>query len=433
MTRLRSLLLLALACSLCADDTAPLQLGPGDFELLPLDELEQPQLLRDQRPLATRMQRLGRQRERLRKQLQELDAPRGAAADQLRAQLAELERELAPLVAELTAVLRADFGIDDSVLRSIKSARPGENRVARYAHDLVLEFGALSDAQRALLEPLVADIDGAQLAWLASQRRLERQRDDRQSDALQRQQIQALSAQSREAERRFWIVVDVVLDTSQRAAVRRMLPNAFDRHVDNLQHLYRLPGLTPSQSTRLEALVAQVVSEGAADQVEIDLLNQELRNRELARERRDALTEQRQAAQDRQLDLRLLSRRISKQILTPEQLEAWDAIPPYVTVGNRNMRSEERLRGIKLEPEQSLALAALRENYEGARDTYNQRAREIREMGADFGPDSPQMQMMETMMMGLQGDGQQTQREAARTLYLEILTPEQLSAWMLGI
>lgn len=423
------LLPVLLCCALLVADDAALQLGPGDFELLPLDELERGRLFREHGALVERMQALGRRHAQLGRQLDELE-PDSDAQARVRTQQAEVAGRLAPLFGELTAILRAEFGIDDAHLARVKAAPVGERRVARYAHAQVLAHGALSEAETRLFEALVAALDGAQSGWRASRARLEQLGLE---ESARRAVEQGLAAQEREAEQRFWIVVDIVLSDAQTAAIMAELPYDFTRIRDFPGHLLRLPGLSPSQTARLQAGIAEIEAESAADDTEVRRLGQELRRRDLERDERAALQEALREARGRLASLREEVFARLQGSLSAEQRLALAAIPPYVSPNDRNLRPERLFAGLELSPAQEATLASMREEVDAQRRAYQEETREIQRMGADYGPDSPQQMMMQSMMMGVQAEGQSTLREAVRHVLLEVLRTEQVSDWMLGL
>lgn len=422
--------LVALACLAppAAADQEELVVAIADWELLPLDELEKARLLRDHAEIAGRITALAQQIERADKELRARKDPADEGSVRLRQTIARTAEALAPHLRQLTVVLR-QFDIDQAVLARIQAAPGGPNRVSRYAHRLVLEVDPTA-AQGRVLEPLVAAVDGAQLALNARSQRLDRLTDQ---EATVRGLRQDLEAHRREIERRFWIVVDCVLETDQKVAVRELLPQSFSRHDDPVGHLLRLPGLTVGQSSRLRALIAEIESESAADNAAVKRLTARLRDKELPADERPEIATALREAQGRLLDLRLEIDRQGKEILSAEQLDAYRAIPPFVNSNDRNLRPESLIDGIRLSDDQRRRLTDLAGEYKEKQAEYQAEARRIQQETPEAGPDSPQRQMMEMKMMTLQGEGQTAMRAAASRLYLEFLTPTQIVDWVLGV
>jgi hypothetical protein len=58
--------------------------------------------------------------------------------------------------------------------------------------------------------------------------------------------------------------------------------------------------------------------------------------------------------------------------------------------------------------------------------------RDIQRKGADYGPDSPQMGMMQMEMASVAAEGETVRREAIGRIFMDILTADQVSGWTLG-
>ena len=84
-------------------------------------------------------------------------------------------------------------------------------------------------------------------------------------------------------------------------------------------------------------------------------------------------------------------------------------------------------------PEQEAALAAIRKEGKQAAQAYRERMNEVRRETGEVGPDSPQMMMMEMMMASARGEALTTQRLLLGRAFREVLTPDQVSGWVMGL
>ncbi len=431
MTCRAILVALLLAAPLAADETT-LLVEPSDWELLPLDELELRRLQRDEAGLVRRLRDRAQQIEGVRKALDQRADPDDEESRRLREQIEAARSDLVPDLLRLTEVL-AGHGVDAEALTRIRATPPGPNRAARHAHRLVRE-AVTAPERRAVADALVSAVDGAQLAFVARRQRAERAAGQgEEARAAIRPALEDAEAHRREVERRFWLVVDCLLDDAEKIEVRRFLPNEFDRYADPVGHAYRLPGMTPAQAARLRALVSELDSEAAADRAEEKRLGAALREQGLPAEKRGEITRALEETRGRLLDLDSETAAAGKALLSPEQLAAFQAIPPFIGPNDRNLRPEVLLTGLRLDDAQKRRLAELRRALEEGRRAYEQELGEIRKLGAETSPDAPQDQKMEMMTLALQGEGQVAMRALARRLYVEVLTPGQVVDWVLGI
>ena len=123
-----------------------------------------------------------------------------------------------------------------------------------------------------------------------------------------------------------------------------------------------------------------------------------------------------------------------RSILTQEQRDALNAAPPMLNLGERNRPPGELLRGLQTTGEQRQRVEAL--GREAGK--YRQEVQKAQQqaggamMGADLGPESPQQMTMMVMYRGAQEKMQSHFREFGREVVLEILTPSQLAAYVVG-
>jgi hypothetical protein len=247
----------------------PSPLDARDFELLPLNELERKEFGRDHAELTRKVTVLARRANKLRGHLAARDGIDDGSR-KLASQIEQMEADLAPLMAEAVARVReAQPEVDARLLAHIRNAPQGARRIARYAAGLPLYVEGVPEAARAVLLHVLPRYEGALIALDAQQRRLRAVPAD---DAAKRVAAEDVETQMRRVERRYWRLVDYILPEAARAAVHRVLPSAYQRRADVLRYLYAVPGLTPSQATRISALLKEVESESAPDQAAVKRL-----------------------------------------------------------------------------------------------------------------------------------------------------------------
>jgi hypothetical protein len=429
------LLLLALAVlagvPARADAPAPApDLGPEDFALLPLSEIQRDYLLRDHPALAMRATLLAKRAERVRAHRGDRDDPDDDAGRRLAEELHGLREQGRSVVAELREVLPR-YGVPDDVFERVARAPEGPLREERYAHALVLDAPGLDPACAALLRRIVPAADGALLALHAERRRAERAAKG-QKDHPEAPVAQAATAAAVGIEKRFWRAVDVLADSASRRWVRLRLPARLSEYADGLGHLYRLPDLTPSQGVRLKALLVELDAEAQADGAEVRRVDARLaeggvpdaERRDLERAKRDAVR--------RATEAKIRAYEAAKAVLTPAQMDEYRAIPPHVTTAERAQNPRDLTKTMDLSPAQVGALADLAKAYESEKRRIEGEVLRVQMAAGDMGPDSPRQD--ETMMAyaGIQARAATVIAEATREVFLSLLTPEQVVAWVLG-
>ena len=197
-----------------------------------------------------------------------------------------------------------------------------------------------------------------------------------------------------------------------------------------IEHLYALPGLTASQGTRLKSILTEMEAEMAPDQALVKR-NQTFM-RKAGKDEKKALQKENQAAYTRLQDLQLYASTAMKEVLTEAQYQAYLAIPPNISNNERKQRAKRLLEGLPFSAEQELAYKGLEREYRQKGREIQKRVRDIQRKGSDYGPDSPQMGMMQMEMAGAAAEGQVLQREAMGRLFIDVLTHDQISGWVLG-
>lgn len=445
MSRSRTLLLTTLAGLLFAapafadDVPLPQELAVDELELLPLDDnLKQLIILKNPKLFDTLFW-LGRRVQQTRARLRKRKNPHDGAGQKLRREIGQLEARLKPLLRDARIVLRSE-GISDEMLAKIKQHKVprGPRRQHRYAHKLVLTVTGLEGNPKrlALMRQVVHGLDGAQLALMFQQSALrtairKSKAPHKDPTRVARQQmISALNAQIYRMEHRFWMLVDYMLDQKHRQALRVMLPQQLKRVRDPLGHALRLPGITPSQGARIKALVAELTSEATADQAEVRRYQRAMRNRGLSWPQRKKLRDEMRVVQ---LRLAKLTRRIilaGRKVLTPGQQAVFAAIPPMISPRERGFQIRRIVQGMSFSLEQRTKIHALQRRSQAARRTFYSELGRVRMMGQNFGPDSPQQMSMQMMRMGLEAEARTVTYRAARELFLKVLTPQQIVAWL---
>lgn len=392
----------------------PLVFDAAQADLLPFDEFERQDFQRVHGPLVGGLRGL----------LEREAKAAGAERERLRARIAALS-------VELTDLLLAE-GVEPWLLAHLNHAPRGPYRAERYATGLVLRLD-LAPLVRGLFERVVPQLEAGWLALAAQKDRLTLAL---QQSALppeeQRALLTTFDRQGRELESRFWHLADAVLSDAQRADLYEWLPTAHKQKAGAVEHLYTLPDLTPSQAARLRSLLTELEAEGSPDQAAVRRLQRALAASDRPPEEARRLRAELQAAQQRASELTRLHVAAIRAVLTPEQVRAYKAIPPRLSVNDRRRDGRRLLQGLPLTPAQQAAVAALEREARRGRRALEGRVRDLREQAADYGADSPQMAGMEMMMGAARAEGDALRRALLGRVFLEILTPDQVSTWLLG-
>jgi hypothetical protein len=339
----------------------------------------------------------------------------------------ELARKLAQLMGKEEGVREALVlaGVDEKVCERLDSLHPGPLLVERYSHGLVLELPDLSERQRELFNHLHPSVLAAQWSLMWQRRKLEQDEGLKKDEILRRRILDASNRSIREIEKRYWRVVGYALTVEQRAALHKWLPQQYQRPPNLQAHVFQAPGLTPSQASRIQALITEYGSETAADTAEIQRLQAD---REM-----DAAQKQKaiEAATDRVADvLRSVVER-SHEILTPDQIRHIDALPPLLTPGERN-QTANYVKQMGLRPEQMKRIEKLATEIMAKVRAAQGRAREkLGGMQGELGGDSPQAMTMQMMQQNVNATRMLAMETAAHTAVLEILEKRQILGWVL--
>lgn len=426
------LLLLAAAPATGGEPERP-RLEGRHLDLLPLNQLERQELARDHPEVATRLHLLKQRADRLRGLLAGRANKADDGARRIREQIAQTEAELTPVLAQLLDVAR-EHHVDDALLRHLATAPNGPFRTARYAQSLVLFVEDLPPAPRQLFERLLPRVEGALLAIAAQRERAEQvlAQAGAEPPAIRAAKA-ALDRQAREIDRRFWRLVDYVVPEAQRAAIHRVLPTAYQQHENVIQHVFALPGITGSQGVRLRALLKEVEAESSPENALLRTLRPKLKEEGHTKAESIAWSQEVQEAGQRLLELQRYAVVQAKEILTDAQWLALEAIPPRVSPSDRKQHSGRVLEGVELTAEQRERLEAMRRELEAVRREFQEKRIAAAARGAAYGPDSPQMMDMMMAMARVEAEGNVLQRRFNGRLFLELLTPDQVTGWVLGL
>jgi hypothetical protein len=367
---------------------------------------------------------------RVRERLGQIDAQK--PTKELRAEKDRLQKRLPAIYAGLERRVR-EAGLGEEQLARLRRMPRGALREERYNHGVLLEVEGLTAAQRALLESLVTAADAAQGAITAQKQHLVRGLDEADK-TLRRHLTSTCDQQCREIERRFWRIAYYALTPAQMREARGLFSPRYSSVPDQRRQLYVLPGLAPSQANRIRALFAELDSEIAADNAAVNQVRAQLRDRSLSGEQRAELRRRSAEAGRRATEIRRRTQAAIWEILTPEQRDAYRALPPRLDVGDRMRAPWEVANAMRLRPEQAARVRALQSEVKRARrkaqQVHKEDVTDLRE--AELGPESPQMMMMEMARQDVQSRLAEERRRVGHRLFVEVLDPEQVTDWIVA-
>ncbi|MGE0193279.1 MAG: hypothetical protein AB7T63_14685 [Planctomycetota bacterium] len=424
------------ASSPAAAPTVPASFPAARLAWLPVSPLHRAVLVEEHPRLAGRLGALARRGEALERQLADAKLAASARAG-VEAQRDKTDAEARELLAEVlaTGIVEA---VTPELLHAVAEAPPGPHAPFRHAMALGARVLELDPAVRQRIETARTRIEGALLtieaqrdvlpeAWREVSLGAE---DERLRKELATRTGQALDRQVRTLERRWWGFLDYVLDRPQRAAWFRALPPDWLQKVDPAQQLYDLPEITPSQAAQIASRLTEYEAEASPDQAAVRRLRSEI---EAApdEEARKALRREMADAQKRLGEVGVALAKGLKGLLTPEQLEAYEAVPPRLSANDRRQSPERVLERVAFTSEQRAKLADMRKELAGTVRAMQTRAAELNREKAAYGPDAPQQMMMMAELAEIRGDGARLGRRALGTVFLHVLTDQQLLAWLL--
>jgi hypothetical protein len=323
------------------------------------------------------------------------------------------------------------IGIKPEQLERLNRIPRGAMRRERYNHSVMLEAPKLTAKQEQIVRAAIASADGAQRTLVRQREGVDKALIDQDVKVRQRLKAQ-LNSQVRAVEKRFWQTMYFALTAEQMRATREIRSPRYRNPGDMRNQLYLLPGLTPSQATRINSLLTEMNSETAADNAAINAFNRKLRDKKLPKAERAELQKRVGDAYRRRGKIYQDSYKAIRELLNDEQYAEFESIPPQINAGERNRGPVQTFRGLALRPDQNAAIqkmgAESRREVNAAQKDMREKSKELRESG--IGPDSPQMMMMTTMNRGLQGDRARIVRRLGNRLCEEVLDPCQLSDWI---
>lgn len=406
--------------------------NPANFELLPLDDVERVRMWREHPTLMTRLTVLGNRAKKLREQYYKRKNKNDAGSKKLTNQIEQLKSNVGRIMAAAKDTL-AEYGVTPEVLALLEQApRDQMYRIERYAHSLVLSID-LEPKQRALFERIVPEVNGAYYSLIAQRRRLDlvakqTEVDKDRANALRR----TFDQQLRWNDKRFWMLVDYVLDEEQRLALKERLPTKFQRIQNGIEHLYQLEGITPSQGARAKSILTEFEAEAAPDQALVKRARSMRGRSDITAADRKRMQTEIKEANERLQDLQLHMARAFKEVLTDKQEALYKGIPPRLSHVDRRRDFRYIFDGMPFSAEQERKIGALRKLHRETQRRMQKEVGEIRRKGTDFGADSPQMEMMNMEMAGVAAKGYALQRKVIGEVFTDILVPDQVSGWLLG-
>ena len=320
--------------------------------------------------------------------------------------------------------------IHPGVVERMAEVKSGPMLKERYAHPLVFRVKDITVKQRDLFERLVPATEAAQRSLWVHRDKMAKGVTDR---AFRERVISSHNSQINAIEIRFWRIVGYAFTIDQKASIKRLYPETYNNPPNILGHVYQLPELTASQASKIRALATEFGSESAADTAEGGRLARELANPKLPAKDRARLTKEQQDLGDK------LARRLKRiielslPIYTPEQIKHIDALVPMVSPADRGRHPGELFKGIQLTPGQQQEghkLGAwLRERYQA-----NQKELQARlgKMPNEIGEDSPQKTMMAGMHANAHAKNLAAMETVGRQAVLDVLTPQQVAAWVVS-
>jgi hypothetical protein len=411
------------------------------FDLLPLDELEREAFNRAHGPLVYRAQAQEKKLRALNAKIAKTEAARAKAKDKkahdaalrpMQKERRELRVQVAALFARLTDEVVA-AGVAPWLIPVLNTAPQGPDRLERHSHRLVLLAPELRADQWDLCYGVLARMEGALDALRAQEERTTLAMKQAELTKEQAAGIKATFDQQRRLiDKRFWLLVDFVLDEDQRVALWQVLPQRMKHKSQAKEHLFLLQDLKPGQLARLQALTTELEQESAPDSAALKRLQNALRDKKLDAKTRKTLTNERGQAYARLSELRRFAATEIKKVLTKAQYREYLSIPPRLSVNDRRATNKLVLEGFKPSAKQQAAMKALAAEARAEKQQAAQALAALRRESQDYGPDSPQMMGMQMMMAGMQAAGSGQQRALMGRVFLEILSEEEVARWVLG-
>lgn len=412
------LVLLALPGAAAEEEPA---LGPEDLALLPMEHARFGLFAFENR---ARINQLEYRHDRLRAlEAERLDKPTAWR---------QAERDVAAkALAETSAMLEAalrERGIDEATLLRIARFPPGPMRAERYAFAVVRDL-PMEAREAALVREVAAATLGALLAFEVQRRAME---PDDEDTAEGTPHVEALEAQGERIRRRFWQLLDYLLTEEQKRSLRSRLPHPLRDSEDVFDHATHLAGLTIGQVARIRALEAELESEAGPDHALAERLERELDDAALTDAERGALWERLDAIWYRVVGREQAVRERLEGVLTPAQRSALAAILPRVSVDQRLADPEVVLAGVTLTRAQQARLVPLARELITLRETLEGQMEGLRAELDEMGPDSPQMAGMAMREASVAGTLIRRTHAAMRTLFLDVLTRDQVIQWVVA-
>ncbi|MDJ0974695.1 MAG: hypothetical protein QNJ98_09575 [Planctomycetota bacterium] len=417
-------------------------LRPEDLELVPMEHTSFGLLRFEHRRL---VHTLEHRHDVLREFDGERDEAGGKPGAWRQAEREVAAKALAEASRKLEAVLRAR-GIDDRTLIDIATFPDGPMRVERYAFaavrtlpmgeqegPLVREVAAATLGALLALDVRIRALDEAEEAHEEDEERPEAAPDEAanpEAEARARQR-DALEEQGERIRRRFWQMLDYVLDDGRKRNLVNQLPHPLRETEDVFDHAMHLPALKIGQMARIRALEAELYSEAGPDHALAERLERKVHDPALTDEQREALWMELDTTWNRVVEREHATKQRLLRVLTDAQRQFLAAIPPRVSVDQRLAEPEVVLAGVALTPAQTAKLVPLAKDLLALREQLDTQMEALRTEMADMGPDSPQMAGMEMREASVAGSLIRKTHDAMRTIFVDVMRPDQVIQWVI--
>ena len=422
-------LLLAAVASAQDQKPIPVRFDAGSVDMVP--GLTNPQRYQLKRWLSTDFRRYADTARRIKDIGEKLRRERDKDK---RADLVVARKKLIAQRDTLRKTGRAKFdkiGLKQAQIDRLNSIPRGELRRERYNHTVMLEAPGLSAQQLSLIRTSIAAVDSAQITLALQRRDVKRTLADQDKKVRQRV-TNDLNNRIRAIEKRFWLTMLYVLTPDQMRATKPVRSPSYQRVGDHRNNLYMLPGLSTIQASRINSLLTEAQSETAADDAVIRTLRRKMGQKDLDGAERKLLQAQLGDAYRRRGQIYNENRKAVRDLMSDEQSNAWDSIPPQISGGDMGRGVMQNFGGLLLKPEQGASMRKLsdaaQKEIRGKQRTMRDKTKDLRESG--MGSDSPQMMMMSTMQRGVQGDRARILRRLGHRYCTEFFDPAQLPVWL---
>ena len=356
--------------------------------------------------------------------------PPAEEAGKLKAEREKLRKQI-PDLRRLAEERPERAGVAPEAVERMRRFPTGALAEERYNHGLLLEAPGLTRNQEAIARHAIAAADAAQITSLTQQRRVGGVLG--KADKVVRQQVNSgFGRQRREVEKRFWQFAYFLLTPAQMRHVRTLLSPRYAYQGDLENKIQILPGLAPSQASRVRALFAELESESAADSAAVRQLRARLRDKSLKGDKRGKMQASINESNSRLAGLRGEFVTRVRAVLTKDQLAALRAFPPQLSAADLRQPSQRVFSGLPTRPGQSAEMEKRRRAVSAeVRTLQRESAAGMRSMSmGEFGPESPQQMTMMMMRRNFEGEVIARRHALVHGALLDVLEPDQIAIWI---